>query len=366
MAAEFVGSALLTAFIQTAVDRLASQQVVDFFRGRKLDEKLLNRLKLELRSINVVLDDAELKQIQSQLVRDWLFEVKDVVHDAEDLLDEINYELTRCQLAAESEPQTFLRKTVIILDSSDLLSLEKEGDEKALTIYKGKLKHLRSLDLSETRIEKLPDSTCLLYNLQILKLNSCRNLVELPSKLHKLTNLHCLEFKDTKVRRMPMHLGKLKNLRVLSYFYVGESSEFGIEQLQGLNLHESLSIQQLDNIVNPSNALAANLKNKTHLEKLELEWEINHIPDDARKEKEVLENLQPSKHLKDLSIKNYSGSLPALFSQGIVDFDCDNLQCLPEEGLPNSISTLRIIRSKILRKALREARERRLEKDCSH
>ncbi|KAL2335690.1 hypothetical protein Fmac_016903 [Flemingia macrophylla] len=110
MAAEFVGGALLTAFIQTAVDRLASRQVLDFFRVRKLDEKLLNRLKLKLRSINVVLDDAELKQIQSQPVRDWLFEVKDAVHDAEDLLDEIDYELTRCQVEAESEPQTFLHK----------------------------------------------------------------------------------------------------------------------------------------------------------------------------------------------------------------------------------------------------------------
>ncbi|KAL2335655.1 hypothetical protein Fmac_016868 [Flemingia macrophylla] len=110
MAAKFVGDDLLSAFIQTAVDRLASQQVVDFFRGKKLDERLLNKLKLKLRSINAVIDDAELKQIQNQLVRDWLFEVKDVVHDAEDLLDEIDYEFTRCQVEAESEPQSFFHK----------------------------------------------------------------------------------------------------------------------------------------------------------------------------------------------------------------------------------------------------------------
>jgi len=84
----------------------------------------------------------------------------------------------------------------------------------------GNLKHLQSLDLLKTGIQKLPDSTCLLYNLLILKLNFCGYRKELPLNLHKLTKLRCLEFKNTKVTKLPMDLGELKNLRVLSTFFV--------------------------------------------------------------------------------------------------------------------------------------------------
>ena len=40
-------------------------------------------------------------------VRGWLFAVKDALFDAEDLLDEIDYELTKCEVEAESESKTF-------------------------------------------------------------------------------------------------------------------------------------------------------------------------------------------------------------------------------------------------------------------
>ena len=74
--------------------------------------------------------------------------------------------------------------------------------------------HLRSLDLSKTDIEKLPDSTCSLCNLQVLKLNYCSNLRELPSTLHELSNLRRLELRGTTLRKAPTLLGKLKNLQV--------------------------------------------------------------------------------------------------------------------------------------------------------
>ncbi|RDX62985.1 putative disease resistance RPP13-like protein 1, partial [Mucuna pruriens] len=213
----------------------------------------------------------------------------------------------------------------------------------------GDLRHLRSLDLSGTDIRKLPNSTCLLYNLQILKLNFCQNLEELPANLHKLTNLRCLEFIATPLRKVPMHLGKLKNLQVLSSFYVGESSMFSIQQLGGLNLHGELLIGELQNIANPSDALTADLKCKTHLEKLELEWNSNQIPDDPRKEKEVLENLQPSKHLKYLLIRNYPGTqFPSWFNllSNVVSLqleDCKYCICLPPLGLLPFLKELRII-----------------------
>ncbi|KAL5150674.1 putative disease resistance RPP13-like protein 1 [Glycine soja] len=191
-----------------------------------------------------------------------------------------------------------------------VLSLSHCSNLREVPDSVGNLKYLSSLDLSNTEIVKLPESTCSLYNLQILKLNYCWRLEELPSNLHKLTDLHCLELINTFVRKVPAHLGKLKYLQVLmSSFNVGKSREFSIQLLGELNLHGSLSIRQLQNVENPSDALAVDLKNKTHLVELELEWDLFWNPDDSTKERDefVIENLQPSKNLEKLTMRNYRG-----------------------------------------------------------
>nr|XP_007150966.1 hypothetical protein PHAVU_004G009300g [Phaseolus vulgaris]ESW22960.1 hypothetical protein PHAVU_004G009300g [Phaseolus vulgaris] len=212
----------------------------------------------------------------------------------------------------------------------------------------GDLKHLQSLDLSSTEIQKLPDSICLLYKLLILKLSSCSMLEEFPSNLHKLTKLRCLEFKCTIVRKMPMHFGELKNLQVLSTFLVDKNSELSTKQLGGLgglNLHGRLSINDVQNIGNPLDALKANLKDK-RLVKLKLDWKSNHIPDDPKKEKEVLQNLQPSNHLETLSIRNYNGTeFPSWEFDNLVVLNLKNFKyclCLPPIGLLSSLKTLKI------------------------
>nr|ACZ74687.1 CNL-B9 [Phaseolus vulgaris] len=217
----------------------------------------------------------------------------------------------------------------------------------------GDLKHLHSLDLSWCiAIQKLPDSICLLYNLLILKFNFCLNLEELPLNLHKLTKLRCLEFRHTKVTKMPVHFGELKNIQVLDTFIVDRNSEISTKQLGGLNqlnLHGRLSINDVQNIFNPLDALKANVKDKQLVE-LELKWRSDHIPNDPRKEKEVLQNLQPSKHLEDLSICNYNGTeFPSwVFDNSLSNLvllrlgDCKYCLCLPPLGLLSSLKTLTI------------------------
>ncbi|XP_022641554.1 putative disease resistance RPP13-like protein 1 [Vigna radiata var. radiata] len=206
----------------------------------------------------------------------------------------------------------------------------------------GDLKHLRSLDLSGTLIEKLPDSICSLYNLQILKLNSCFNLKVLPSNLHKLTNLRCLELMKTNVIKMPVNIGKLNNLQVLmSSFRVGESSEFTIQQLGDLSLRGGLTIEDLQNILNPLDAVAADLKSKRNLVELTLKWNHSWNLADLIKEREVLENLQPSKHLEKLSIWNYGGiQFPSWLANTSLSFmvslsleNCNFCTRLPPLGL---------------------------------
>ncbi|MCH79789.1 leucine-rich repeat-containing protein [Trifolium medium] len=230
-----------------------------------------------------------------------------------------------------------------------VLSLSGSSIENELPDTVGNLKHLRYLDLSYTNLKKLPGSICSLYNLQILKLRDCRSLQELPLNLHKLTNLRYLDFSGTKVRKMPMDVGKLKKLQVLSSFCVGKGSESNIQQLGELNLHGTLSISELHNIVNPSDALVANLKNKVHLVKLELKW--NATSDNSEKEREVLEKLQPSKHLKELKIWSYGGTrFPDWFADNslsnvvsLILRNCENCVFLPPLGILPSLKTLQII-----------------------
>ncbi|XP_068490367.1 putative disease resistance RPP13-like protein 1 isoform X2 [Phaseolus vulgaris] len=170
--------------------------------------------------------------------------------------------------------------------------------------------HLRSLNLSRTGIHRLPVSICSLYNLQVLRLNWCELLKELPSTLHELSNLRRLELIRTSLRKAPVLLGKLKNLQVwMSEFEVGKSSsEFSIQQLGQLDVRGEVSIKNLENIGNPCDALAADLKRKTHLVSLCLQWNLKRNNDDSVKEREILENLQPCRHLKELSIDGYGGT----------------------------------------------------------
>ena len=109
---ETLGGALFGAVLQVLFDKLDSHQVLDYFRGRKLDEKLLKNLRRKLVSINAVVDDAELKQFRNPYVKAWLDEVRDVLLDTEDLLDEIDYEFSKTQ--SQLQYQTSSNKVRIL------------------------------------------------------------------------------------------------------------------------------------------------------------------------------------------------------------------------------------------------------------
>uniref|UniRef100_A0A2N9J107 Disease resistance RPP13-like protein 1 n=1 Tax=Fagus sylvatica TaxID=28930 RepID=A0A2N9J107_FAGSY len=106
MAGALVGGAFLSAFLQVAFDRLASPEVVNYLKGNKPVDRLLRKLKMELISARVVLNDAEEKQYTNPDVKEWLDELKHAAYDADDILDRIAYEALRCKLEAESQTGT--------------------------------------------------------------------------------------------------------------------------------------------------------------------------------------------------------------------------------------------------------------------
>ncbi|KAL9451691.1 hypothetical protein AB3S75_013293 [Citrus x aurantiifolia] len=79
-----------------------------------------------------------------------------------------------------------------------------------------KLIHLRYLNLSGQKIEKLPEALCELYNLEKLDICGCWCLKELPKGIGKLINMKHLLNRDTdSVRYMPVGTARLKSLRTL-------------------------------------------------------------------------------------------------------------------------------------------------------
>ncbi|KAL1366945.1 hypothetical protein AAHE18_02G015200 [Arachis hypogaea] len=163
-----------------------------------------------------------------------------------------------------------------------------------------KCKYLKVL--SSDKLDTLPDSLCSLCNLQTLKLRRCFELTTLPSGLHNLVNLPHLDIRGTSLEEMPGKMSKLNQLHVLGSFIVGKHEDNGIQELAGLvNLHGSVEIKNLENIVDVKEAKRAKIMDKKHIDALCLDW---FSGDDL-----ILDNLQPQNGLKELKIEGYKGTI---------------------------------------------------------
>ena len=213
-----------------------------------------------------------------------------------------------------------------------VLSLQ-EYEITNLPDWIGNLKHLRYLDLSYTLIKKLPESICCLYNLQTLIFRGCSDLIELPSKMGKLINLRYLDIsKCYSLKERSSHgISQLKCLQKLPCFIVGQKSGLRIGELRELlEIRETLYISNVNNVVSVNDALQANMKDKSYLDELILDWELEweseselELESESESESElvidggitqydattddILNQLQPHPNLKQLSIKNYPG-----------------------------------------------------------
>ncbi|GAU20843.1 hypothetical protein TSUD_120350 [Trifolium subterraneum] len=192
----------------------------------------------------------------------------------------------------------------------------------------GNLKLLRYLDLSYNSFTALPDTICKLYNLQTLLLKGFNKLTELPSNFSKLINLRHLEL-PFGLKKMPKNIGNLINLQTLNYFIVEEQNGSGIKELAKMNnLHGTIKITGLGNVIDHEDAAKANLKDKKYLEELYMVF-------DGRREEmndpmvesivSVLEALEPNCNLKKLTIENYNGNR---FPNWLMDSHLPNLVSL--------------------------------------
>ncbi|KAL5574565.1 hypothetical protein UlMin_016264 [Ulmus minor] len=117
MAGVLVGGALLSGVINVFLERLAPQDVIlKLFRGNKDVVKMLDELKVKLLSVNMVLNDAEEKQLTSPDVKKWLLELTHVIYRADFLMDKIDTEAS--QREREDVPATTTSKIVNFFSTS--------------------------------------------------------------------------------------------------------------------------------------------------------------------------------------------------------------------------------------------------------
>ncbi|XP_040991681.1 putative disease resistance RPP13-like protein 1 isoform X2 [Juglans microcarpa x Juglans regia] len=99
-----VGTAFLSALLGVVFNKMTSPEVVGFFCRKKSTKKLLEKIEISLRSMNMVLEDAEEGEVKNDNVKMWIDDLKDVAYTAEDILDEIATEALQRQLRAEFKP----------------------------------------------------------------------------------------------------------------------------------------------------------------------------------------------------------------------------------------------------------------------
>ncbi|KAL3641540.1 hypothetical protein CASFOL_012355 [Castilleja foliolosa] len=203
----------------------------------------------------------------------------------------------------------FFSGNVVDIKFSDFESLRtltlvsEDGIDELPTSIR-ELKHLRYLDITETRIKYLPESIGKLYHLQTLRAENYL-LEKLPDSLSCLISLRHLHIPGKTL--LPHEIGKLTSLRTLSYFHVDTEKGCGVSKLENLkDLKGRLEIRNLEKVCDRSEAMCANLLGKAGINELKLVWDKSREGDEKNDES-VLEGLQPYSNLKMLEICGFKG-----------------------------------------------------------
>ncbi|CAO1940355.1 unnamed protein product [Urochloa humidicola] len=184
--------------------------------------------------------------------------------------------------------------------------------------YIGNLIHLRLLDLDGTNISCLPESIRYLQNLQVLNLQRCFLLRNLPSGITQLCNLRRLGLLETPIIQVPKGIGKLGFLNDLQGFPVGgctgnETSTgmqdgWSLEELRQLSHLRKLDMNKLERATPCS--MEFFLINKQYLKVLNLQWTERvglYSEDDVGNIEKTLTQLVPPHNIEDIVIKGYIG-----------------------------------------------------------
>ncbi|KAK2639156.1 hypothetical protein Ddye_026951 [Dipteronia dyeriana] len=221
----------------------------------------------------------------------------------------------------------------------------------------GGLRHLRYLNLSDSKIRSLSESINSLCNLQTLLLRNCRKLFKLPCNMGNLINLRHLDISGASlIVDMPMGISKWECLQTLSNFIVGKEYPRLNELERLIFLCGELHISRLENMIGFEDTMRFILSDKMDLKVLLLEWSFVSDHDVRQEEEEdnkvlakVLAKLLPHQNIEKLTIKGYGGT--DFLWVGDIRFskltvlkleNCNRCTHLPSLGMLGSLKSLMI------------------------
>ncbi|KAJ1702061.1 hypothetical protein LUZ63_001840 [Rhynchospora breviuscula] len=315
----FQGPKFLDALVDDLSEKLKSflgEKVVSVFGVR--DE--FNKLQDKMKYIKSMLTDAKRRKMDDSVTRTWIDELIDVMHDAEDIIDDF-----RSQLEKQSEDGASSWSVNQVASKLNPRTWDKTVASGVGAIYVHEVEKLSSRSCWELLCKKAyieeEDDMLNLRDVGMGIVKKCDGLPlaikVLPQGITQLNNLRCLSLRDTPLISVPRGISRLKFLNELKGFIVaGEQcsgdmqSGWQLDELENLTQLRCLWLDKLENAAIQSSALAG----KCYLKTLQLACTLpvggsGHLPgeDDCRNIEETFDKLEPPQCLEYLFLLRFFG-----------------------------------------------------------
>ncbi|KAL0922456.1 hypothetical protein M5K25_006444 [Dendrobium thyrsiflorum] len=318
MAAESILSAFLPVILEKLISPAIQQLGVAFGTNDKL-----KKLKRILERIEPVLVDAEERQTTDISIKNWLSNLKDAAYEAEDVLEDFDFEAERKQRSVIQENNmgrkvrpycSFYRPVMTCFGLrrrlNDIIrkieAIAEESDRFNFHLSKVPRISYYSRPQTHSYVDKET----------VIGREKDKEDIKLPENLTDLVNLrHLYTDGCSSLACMPRKMERLKQLRTLTMYIVSNEAERGLEQLHNLNLYGKLQLCGIEKQLVIKNC-----------EKLSI------IPSLSQMQDLCLSNCQSLVHLPPC--------LPSV--RNLIIDQCNTLESLPEPG--NNLPELQILK----------------------
>ncbi|XVF82276.1 hypothetical protein PTKIN_Ptkin16aG0033000 [Pterospermum kingtungense] len=123
-----IGEVVVSKFFDFLLDTLGSSEFLQFASEKHIQEEL-QKLKKELLDIRALLDDAEERQINDQSVKVWLSDLQNLAYDVDDIVDEIQTEISRrnlmleCRGSSSKKPRLIPHSFNAVMFNRDMMTM---------------------------------------------------------------------------------------------------------------------------------------------------------------------------------------------------------------------------------------------------